>query len=717
MAVGRVENRITITGKDAASAKVDKVAASMGRLEGAAVRVKGGLGQAAFAFNQFAGAAGAIGAVVSSLAAFARAGEVALNATRAAKGALDSYSQSMAAAQEATAGLVEGTDLEIFLTKTAKLGLSAKLQTEALAGATKAALALGKGVDETIGKLEQVARGRTTALADLGILLDRDTAVLEYRRKHGLLLETLTDEQESIGIMEIAVDRLNESFGDVRPDQYATTIQKALTTVGDVVSDASAQFAHLFEGMDGVKMRANEINQALKEQARAAYEDVVALKAYNAAVEAGGGVLGMLWGEVAKLTTEQEAAAVATAAQTAIIADQIARAQDISGEYARWQQESRGLTDQQMNVEAWTKRVANAERDLAKLTANKTDTQLAAIKATGDYANTVEGLALAQRNLMAATAAANAELGGQAAIATAATAHVIQTLRALGIDVGGKGAGGSGGSGGSAKPIDLKDLIAAAMGDAKAKRKVSGRDSGIEGILKAALDSSSNVAPKQMHYSRDEMEALAWGESAAGSDEDNFAFLSGAGDGMAKAAKVNELAAAYRDFTAAFSEMGGVMQSISPDMATAMDAITVATEGLVAAQGNQAGQVSAVLAGSSKLAAGLIKDTQAQAAVQAAIETARGFASFANPPVAAAHFLAATMFGIAAATGGGQRSAGAAGKANLSKPIRPKASKDSGPGTTVQNLYILGATKQQVGEAFNRMQRATDGTGMSGGAI
>ena len=134
-----------------------------------------------------------------------------------------------------------------------------------------------------------------------------------------------------------------------------------------------------------------------------------------------------------------------------------------------------------------------------------------------------------------------------------------------------------------------------------------------------------------------------------------------------------------RQMNDAFRGTAAVMQSISPPMAIAQAAIgNVASTWATFAVDTQksggkiAGAIGASLGSIGPAAAAFVEDQKKQAAIMAAFEVAMGIAAAVTPGqgpgVAAAHFAAAAMFGIIAATGIGTKSSkarGGAGAAGL----------------------------------------------------
>uniref|UniRef100_A0A6M3XMI7 Putative tail fiber protein n=1 Tax=viral metagenome TaxID=1070528 RepID=A0A6M3XMI7_9ZZZZ len=677
MTVGRVENRISITGRETASRatdsagkgldkldrKIDKTAASTSKLSRATKDAQQSLGRMGGLLKGagWAAAAAGVAAAAKSAIDFAVAGEKAYNVTVVAQQSIRGYTAQMEAAAVATSGLVEGTDLEAFLTKLSKLGVDSGTQIKLLEGATKASLALNIEAEQAMSLLADVAKGRTSRLAELGVTIPASALA----------------GKTAIEKLDIAVEHLSRTFEDINVDEFATDTQSALTDLANEWSDFQKATA------------------AMRKQRRSLW-DVVRedLDLVFAELETGTAIDKKIAGLFADATARAKALGVAEkmVADMAVITGNALAVESsglefVSEQLARADRVTRGVTDAQYAAAEAAKAQAKAMAEVNRLVD-------AGSRGTVEY-----------------TVALGHLIAMQSAAAAASAAAAYESTLAKGFE----GSLGSwfkeekkGGGGGGRKKTQ-RELLEEMFGSLPDQKNV-------EGI---SLDDELGGGSIRSQYGEDLVDDAAM-------FEDMERAIAGAA-AQAKAAGLKEIfdaqAAAALNFASSFGEAAAQIGQHSEKMGSVLGAVSNAFAGFGAAQ-DEFGRMDSAIRGMGAIAAALIDDTAALAVVKVAEELAMAASSIASIGLswkAAGHFAAAAAWGVAGALAGGKGKGSASAPSSSGGSVgatrAPSPSTGSGQGgygNITINLNgggIIG-TAQEVAARTASQVAALRGTGM-----
>ena len=211
-----------------------KYRAAMIRTADAASKWGKRLGSMKAAVAALAGAM-AVRAFSDFVVAGEKAANVAIRFAQAVPGATD----ALIAAQAATAGLIEGTDLQVVMNRFTRLGVPIKDTTRLLELATKAALDQGRDVLDVVKILETAVRGETTGLLEIGVNLEETTTLVKaYAEETGRTTEEIGKMEARLKVaLPAALQALGQQFDAVNTADFNLKMQQTRTSVGDLLSD------------------------------------------------------------------------------------------------------------------------------------------------------------------------------------------------------------------------------------------------------------------------------------------------------------------------------------------------------------------------------------------------------------------------------------------------------------------------------------------------
>ena len=199
-----------------------------------------------------------------------------------------------------------------------------------------------------------------------------------------------------------------------------------------------------------------------------------------------------------------------------------------------------------------------------------------------------------------------------------------------------------------------------------------------------------------------------------------------------RATVAEDLQAQAKGYEAAANAMRGVsgtMGRMNSDMGALASGLGKAAALNAKYTDSEEGKAAAMDGGIAvvgQTAAALVDGEKKQAAILAAMELARGVASFSNPVKAAAHFTAAGMFGaiatgVVSTTGGSKAASASAGGGGGGGPGFRQADA-GGEGQTQQVVVTFGdgvvlGSPGEVGKAVAQATGALGGTGMQTGGV
>ena len=198
------------------------------------------LGSAKAAMSALAGAL-ALGAFRDFVIAGEKADNVAARFAATA-GATAGLLRQM---KEATAGLVEETDLQVIANRFTRLGVPIEQTVRLLDLATKAAVDQGREVLEVSKILETAVRGETTALMEIGVNIDETgRLVAKYAEETGRATAEISKMEARLKVaLPAALQALGEQFDAVNVDDFTLDMQQAKTATADLLSDMQSQSA------------------------------------------------------------------------------------------------------------------------------------------------------------------------------------------------------------------------------------------------------------------------------------------------------------------------------------------------------------------------------------------------------------------------------------------------------------------------------------------
>ena len=198
-------------------AAVAKAIRGQGKFRASLVRSADGLSKLG---SKLGSAKAAMGALAGALALgafrdFIIAGEKAANVAARFADTAGGTSESLRQMKEATAGLVEETELQVIANRFARLGLPIKQTTRLLELATKAAIDQGREVTDVARVIESSLKGRTTGLIDIGVNIDKITGLTkEYAAQTGVAVGELDEMDRRLKVaLPAALQALGEQFG------------------------------------------------------------------------------------------------------------------------------------------------------------------------------------------------------------------------------------------------------------------------------------------------------------------------------------------------------------------------------------------------------------------------------------------------------------------------------------------------------------------------
>lgn len=700
MSVGRVEGRVVVTGRDNASAQVDRVSGSLGRMKAQTAQATGATAalaraseHARGAVGAFGGALGAIGAVAAAggltalfgaMQRFAIAGEKAINVTRAAQRTLADYDGTIRRAKEATAGLVTETNLEKFSTQMTLLGVSAEQQVRMLELAAKAALSLEMEVGDVTKILADVAKGRTGRLAELGVEIDQ--AALAGMSGLEKLTVAVKEMDETFANVDLSDFQTSMAAGKVAAEDLESTMQAKFATVADTISRGQQVIT---EAM-GLAADAVEVFGAALDKLTVSEEaNAEASRQVAAEIEAAGGTYYWAMGRAAQLTeavhANAEASALATAEDAARVA---AQAQSRAANEAVIRSLD-GVTDAQTRVRDSTSALADAQRNLDRL-------MQAGGASANAYALAMYRVALAQREVITAKVAKQLE-EGTAAVAKAVEAAAAKPEKPRGGGGAGKPAWQYGASAGEAlremgftgeQPAGLAELDTSLLPQRQPDYRGTGAAPSLEAAMAAVTGGATAAAVARLNDMRDAAERTA-------------AAFEGLGEAVAGSA---------RDLQAVAPDLGGALLAMGEGL-RAMGAASTETD-----------RIGAALDALGVVSAGLIKDVRVLAPIMIAKELALAATNWLAPWVAAEHVAAAVAWGVAAARAGTAGGAAKKSSTAASAPARAPSTAaytqtgaGAGGGNMTINMTVQAAlgAEQVAAERIERRISALRGTGMS----
>ena len=222
-------------------AAVAKAIRGQGKFRASLVRSADGLSKLG---SKLGSAKAAMGALAGALAAkafadFAIEGEKASNIAARFASSAGGTAEALERMQEATAGLVTETDLQVVANRFVRMGVPIEDVTRLLELSTKAAIDQGREVLDVAKVVESSLKGRTTGLIDIGVNIDKITGLTkEYAKATGVAVGELDEMDRRMKVaLPAALQALGEQFDNVDVDDFTLDMQQAKTATADLLSE------------------------------------------------------------------------------------------------------------------------------------------------------------------------------------------------------------------------------------------------------------------------------------------------------------------------------------------------------------------------------------------------------------------------------------------------------------------------------------------------